>query len=256
MALHYEIETAENATFARLRVSGAGRGGGKRGVVRGFSDASKKRLLDRYNQMPKDYRQHALFITLTYPGEFDGNWEQWKRDLDVFCKRLLRLYPRAVILWKLEFQKRGAPHYHLIVWGVPFIPFSWVARAWFEVVGSGDPAHLAAGTQVKRLKGDKKAVYYLCKYMAKRDTIFDSVACGRVWGFRNGAALPVFISCKRVSVKVFYEVKRTLRKWLERKTGKKAICWGLAGQGLTAYLDENTINRLVSLAREKHQTAF
>jgi len=39
-----------------------------------------------------------------------------KADLDAFIKRCKRKFSNEIeYLWKLEFQKRGAPHYHMII---------------------------------------------------------------------------------------------------------------------------------------------
>ena len=129
----------------------------------------------------------GLFITLTYPSRFP-NGRQAKRDLDVFWKRFVRVYPAAACIWKLEPQKRGAPHFHLIVLGVEFIPHEWIAKAWYEVVGSRDIRHFAAGTEVRRVKSYQHAVHYVSKYIAKEtaikgDNAGDSLGeVGRRWG--------------------------------------------------------------------------
>jgi hypothetical protein len=86
-----------------------------------------------------------------------------KRHLRAFRNRWARKWgvPRA--LWKLEFQRRGVAHYHLAIavpGGVDLVEVrQWVARSWWEVVGSGDAAHLAAGTQVDEARGDL-AMYF------------------------------------------------------------------------------------------------
>jgi hypothetical protein len=127
----------------------------------------------------------ALFVTLTYPPIYDA--ANAKRDREVFLKRLLRKYPQVAGVWRMEAQKRGAPHYHLILMGVNFIPKEWLARVWYEVVGSGNPAHLKAGTQVRRVKNYQHAVYYVAKYLSKPSEAFDDGddglgELGRRWG--------------------------------------------------------------------------
>lgn len=52
-------------------------------------------------------------LTLTYAGiPTDGR--EVKQDLDRFLKWFRRNYPGEKYLWFLEFQKRGAPHFHII----------------------------------------------------------------------------------------------------------------------------------------------
>lgn len=52
-------------------------------------------------------------ITLTYPESFPIDGKRVKMDLKVFRQRMVREYG-CEILWFLEFQKRGAPHFHLL----------------------------------------------------------------------------------------------------------------------------------------------
>ena len=96
------LEVAQGASWCKLsrpleRVPTAKvptkKGGGKRGRVKGFSRASRRRLLDVLNQIKRPAVQSALFVTLTYPGEWPKAWERWKRDIDTFGKRLRRQYP-------------------------------------------------------------------------------------------------------------------------------------------------------------------
>jgi len=54
--------------------------------------------------------------------------------------------------------------------GVPFLARQWLSRAWYQIVGSDDPRHLRAGTQVQRCKSTRKALSYAAKYVAKIST--------------------------------------------------------------------------------------
>ena len=69
-----------------------------------------------------------LAFTLTYPDNFPLYREDYKGHLEAFCDRMQRRWPGAAIIWKLEFKERQsgknkgkiAPHYHLLVFGVPW----------------------------------------------------------------------------------------------------------------------------------------
>jgi hypothetical protein len=160
-------------------------GGGVRKPCTGFSKGSRRSMQKLVSQFKTSAVCAGLFITLTYPSRFpDGT--KAKRDLFTFLKRLKRAYPGAAGLWKLEPQKRGAPHFHLIVLGVPFIEHTWVATAWFEIVGSRDVRHWQAGTEVRRVKSHQHAVHYVSKYIAKpTESYEDGDGLGEVgsrWG--------------------------------------------------------------------------
>lgn len=90
-------------------------GGGKREKCSSFSEASRRRMIQKMAQLNLN-GYYEVFVTLTYPSVYSPSWQTWKRDLDVFMKWLSRQCPNVVgCLWRVEFQKRGAPHYHLVL---------------------------------------------------------------------------------------------------------------------------------------------
>lgn len=64
-------------------------------------------------------RDPDWFVTLTYGADYPTA-QQSKEDLRIWAQRVLRLTARAglrvAILWRVERQERGAPHFHLLVW--------------------------------------------------------------------------------------------------------------------------------------------
>jgi hypothetical protein len=106
-------------------------------------------------------------VTLTYPGDWltvapDG--ATVKKHLKALRKRWERAWGLPVLaVWKLEFQRRGAPHVHFFT-VVPDGRTSagkqfreWLSAAWSAVVNHPDPdeyrRHLAAGTGVDYAAG-------------------------------------------------------------------------------------------------------
>ncbi|MDZ7808806.1 MAG: hypothetical protein U5K71_17105 [Gracilimonas sp.] len=89
----------------------------KKGDIQGFSQKSRSRMLKRINQLNPDRKDQFYHVTLTYPKRFPSDGVTHKTDLDVFIKRIQRKFGEGLeLLWKLEFQKRGAPHYHIILY--------------------------------------------------------------------------------------------------------------------------------------------
>jgi hypothetical protein len=134
-----------------------------------------------------------LFLTLTYPAAWPTASSEWKRHFDNFCHRLHRRFPGAGLVWKLEAQRRGAPHYHALVWGDADLGLlrAWAGAAWYECVGSGDERHLRAGTRVEAVRTWRGVRSYAAKYLGKRiseDDAWDFP--GRVWGVRYGDNIP------------------------------------------------------------------
>jgi len=207
----------------------------KRGKITGFSSASRRRLLKTLFSLT-EYPEH--FITLTYPKEFPLDSRKWKRDIDTFEKALKRAFPRAWFVWKLEPQKRGAPHFHLLgSFRQTSLTYralcEWLSYTWYRIVGSGDVKHLKAGTNIK-LPDSKVAVRkYISKYTGKTFTLDDLPDCwgepGRFWGIIGRANFP-----KRDALYLdldfneFVQVRRFLKRWLRSiarriRKGKKRL---------------------------------
>lgn len=167
----------------------------KRGKVAGFSAKSRNRLMRTLGEVRRDCL--PMFVTLTFPANYP-TIERAKRDLDTFIKRLGRKYPAAAGVWKLEPQKRGAPHFHLLVWGVDYLELlSFVPVAWYEIVGSGDENHLrwhkgelGNSPCVQQIESQRGVFWYASKYMSKEvGTMFSD--WGRWWGVFFRGRLPV-----------------------------------------------------------------
>jgi len=151
-----------------------------------------------------------LFVTLTYPGSWAGDWQRWKTDLHNWRKRLFAKCPRAAFVWKLEPQKRGAPHFHLLVLGVPFIATAWLSQSWYEVVGSRDERHLRAGTQVQPVRSHRGVLSYAAKYTAKREQLPDDWqgGVGRWWGMYGREHIGIAWEWRPLSQPAFWRACR------------------------------------------------
>lgn len=182
-------------------------------------------------------------VTLTYPGT---DWElvapsgkAVKRHLTLWRKRLEREYGQvARFVWKLEFQRRGAPHIHLwlalpSLLGKSGLGFRvWLSRAWTEVVDHPDDVekrkHLLAGTRVDVLEGmrscdPKRLAIYFTKHSTP-DSISDKeyqnrvpelwqepgLGPGRFWG-RVG--LDKAVETIEVELQDYVNARRVLRRW-------------------------------------------
>lgn len=149
--------------------------GGRRGVVRPWSKASRRRLRTTLHRI--DWARHSdawLVVTLTLPGRdtplcTDG--QVFRRRRRAFLSRLRRRHPGCAYVWKLEFQGRGAAHL-AIVYAAPRgvdigAERAFCARAWWEIVGSGSEAHLRAGTSVTRVHSIRALGSYLVGELVK-----------------------------------------------------------------------------------------
>lgn len=195
-----------------------------RGVVNGFSSGARRRLMRKVATLRKDVL--PLFCTLTYPAEFPVGAERWKRDLDNFSRRFRRYFPHGGFIWRLEPQRRGAPHYHLLVYGVEFTGDNarWFHNTWYEVVKSADPKHLTWGVDLQELRSQRGVRSYVGKYIAKKQTQpmiegIDWNLVGRWWGVRFADNLPFseVFRATGLSQKEADTLVRYMRRFLQSK---------------------------------------
>ena len=211
--------------------------GGIRGRVQVFSRGARRRMLRLLATLLR--ASVPLFVTLTYPGIFPDQPAEYKGHWRAWVKRLRRRWPGAALVWRLEFQRRGAPHFHAFVWGVSFGELlEFTGQSWFEVVGSGDDRHLRAGTRVEKIRDWRGASSYASKYLSKVDG--EIVAgVGRWWGIENREGLPFAVA---VVVSLSHQEAQTLLRYWRRfarvksRDYKALTVFCDAGQWFTAIL--------------------
>lgn len=160
-------------------------------MVRALCELDYRPLLSDPSRLP-------AMVTLTYPGDWltvapDG--KAAKRHLQALRKRYGKAWGRDLhAVWKLEFQARGAPHFHLLMvpphgrartpgkrarkaaWIGAGLPFRmWLSVVWADIVAHPDPEerakHEQAGTGVDFAKGlrasdPKRVSVYFTKHGA------------------------------------------------------------------------------------------
>lgn len=183
--------------------------GGVRGIIREFSDQSMARLLFCVKNCDANF---FSMMTLTYPREFPSDGRKVKDHFKAFRQSFLARHPADRGIWWMEFQKRGAPHFHVVttvdlasmsdksgidlVWRPrPKSPNggywtfvqeeNWLSKRWDQIVDSGDPAHLKAGCAWEVIECEEGALRYTAAHAAKRKqkkvpAEYQSV--GRAWG--------------------------------------------------------------------------
>jgi hypothetical protein len=152
----------------------------KRGEIAEFTDAARKRLAFVAANTSILFCSMA---TLTYPMAFPSDGKKVKHDLNLLLKRIKRIWPDYSYLWFLEFQRRGAPHIHLLT-TIDDMNKKWLSASWYKIVKSGDPKHLVAGTRFEILR--HKGAWYALKYASKMEQKFVPKGyrnVGRFFGF-------------------------------------------------------------------------
>lgn len=245
-------EDAPPLALIRLRsdLSDVGR---RAGVIAEWSPRSRARMVETlagldYSPMAEPGTTPGM-VTLTYPGRW---WEcaptgrDAKVHLEKFRRRFTRAYGFWRGLWKMEFQRRGAPHFHLYLpvpalapcchragrpCGAGDCPGSfttWLSRTWADVVQAPDvdeyARHLLAGTGVDfaaRMTDHRRIGVYFLKHGTKTadDKEYQHVVParwqgdgdgpGRFWGYWGLSRTDVAVP---VDAREFIVARRLLRR--------------------------------------------
>jgi hypothetical protein len=217
------------------------RGRGIRDRVRGFSRASRTNLLRRLASINrsafKAFKGRMIFVTLTYPHEYPEEPELCQSHLKALRKRLQREYGAFAAFWRLGIQRRGAWHFHLLL----FLGSSigsvgelrrFISSSWYEVTGKISEGHLRTGTRVEAVKKWKQATSYVERYMAKPEAFPEGLQTGRTWGVWNEDLLPVRWEKIEDSLRDAFKIRRIYRKLARRKGSGRLLLhppWGIPG---------------------------
>ena len=194
-----------------------------------------------YSPLVESGRVPAM-VTLTYPGDWEvvaPEGASVKRHMVLWRKRFQREYGElARYIWKLEFQRRGAPHIHL--WMTP--PLSpgrsglsfahWLSNTWAQIVDHPDPEqkarHRLAGTAIDVRTGlkacdPKRLAIYFTKHSSPNlhgDKEYQHIVPelwrrpgrgpGRFWGVYG---LKKALAVVEVAQDIYIAARRILRRW-------------------------------------------
>lgn len=192
---------------------------------------------------------HApILVTVTYPGVWLQKPEGVAANRRAICKRIMRMGREVSIFWRIEYQKRGAPHFHLLVFGLssPEILRETLPEAWTAVIGTKATHHLARGCDVRASKGWRGVIAYLSKYLAKvADADAPAVEhAGRWWGIENRAYLPV----EPLEFRLLVGQGVKVRRWILRAAGRRRRHSGPVGAS-TVFCSADAVVRAVRYVR-------
>lgn len=224
--------------------------GGGRGEIRGFSPSARRRLIDRLMMLPwrdwdhqtrHDVDAQVVLLTLTYPAEYPEDAETVHRHLANFHRALEHVqHGHYWAIWRMEFQKRGAPHFHILLGFDRRISVTrfelWAKATWSRVVGSGDPLHERHGADVVPVTTSKGAraglMCYLVKYLGK--VCETQNLTGRIWGAWGQPPDTVRVAATFETREAYVEFLRRVRKWGKRSKYLRRI-HGVSGLRMYCY---------------------
>lgn len=117
-----------------------GKGGGSRRPIELLSRRSLSNFAYKVGNAPISF---TSLLTLTYGQNFAQDGKTAKRGLASVLQALRRRFSGVKYFWFLEFQERGAPHFHV---GLSISPTtedrSWLAKLWGGIAEPGNFAYV------------------------------------------------------------------------------------------------------------------
>lgn len=289
-----------------------GSGASERQRISEWSAKSRANMVRKYSTLdyhPMLSRPDArpAMVTLTYPGcdaaavardRAEGRMHRcgpscpwWavapdgpsvKAHMKALRKRLVRAWGENAdqALWKLEFQRRGAPHLHLFL----MIPegrttqtrpdgsvrretfVRWLSRSWAEIVGHPDAevqaAHRRAGTggdysEGLRAKDPQRLAIYFSKHSAatigsrkeyQHEVPEAFATVGRFWGFWRLEPVTATVD---VQPDQAVQAARILRRWYRAKgLTRRVQVWRSTvdtSTGEVRYRKRSTVKRITHM---------
>jgi len=286
---HYKMRLATNGSLAEIGSFSVDwdfdkptqskrdqQGGGRRGKVKAtISRQSRRRLLSKcasFDRSTIDDKQ-VLFATLTYGSDKKAlawSWSDYKRHLNHFLTVLRQKFDKKVFgLWRIEWQKRGVGHFHLVLMFVDgfkaYIDKDWLASTWNRIT-EGDYKHLQAGTSIERAKNWKSTQSYFSKtmaYIGKDETVPANLLdkkLGRHWGYINKKVLDNHIKLKtsKITQETFVKLRDYFLdhiKQIAKESGRyNEKAWSSFSDGvcrfnqkMSIFMDTNKIKNMLAI---------
>lgn len=202
----------------------------KRGKISAFTWQSRRRAKIVLRNVAS---KMCYEFGLTYPLDFPVNGDEVKKHLravqQFFRRRGIRFY------WCLEFQERGAPHFH----GLIDKPLSKedLAKVWYKIVGSGDENHLEYGCHCAPIRVKRAIANYLTTYLNKLEQKIvpdEYTNVGRFWGY-SMSLLERSVSTIKGDYYSLQRILRTTKRWYTAECRSWGFRWQYKGRGFVAW---------------------
>lgn len=109
------------------------------GVIKGMSRRARNNLMRVFSRLPSN---PTRFAVLNFPPDVPINPLFVRHAIKLLGQRLVRRFPDCSTIWRLEFQKNGAPHIHLagnFDFTSEDLLVEFLFTAWREILGFDAP---------------------------------------------------------------------------------------------------------------------
>jgi len=157
--------------------------------IKEFSKKSRMKLFTIFNKI--NYSQYGipLFISATWHYDSPGEMKTIKLFLKKFRQMLEKFLPPFHYIWKLEYQKRGIPHFHILIF--PLQPDQkfytpeierLIKIKWMQLKKCKCAHCKNYSIKTIECKTRLMSIAYIAKEIAKVEERYEEHDLGRIWG--------------------------------------------------------------------------
>lgn len=192
--------------------------------IKGFSLNARMRMMRMFAKI--DYLSYAtpLFISATFHNDFKLERIFVKKTLDNFLKRLKRNLPPFHHIWKLELQKRIAPHFHFMILfenknlKINFSEIEKIIKKnWLELKMCDCVFCSEYSIDVRKVNDYKHAMIYISKEIAKVTQNKFKCDIGNYWNHSRKIRIKLY---EKIDLS-YVEMQIILRDYFLTESGKK-----------------------------------
>lgn len=190
-----------------------------------MSKSIKKRITSRATILVNTLifgksKRRPIFVTLTLPSQQQHTDRECTKMFTRWVDYIGRLYPIRNYVYRVEKQKNGNCHYHIIL--DCYVPYNELNRTWcmilertgyvsrYRINNNKADNVLPNCTDVRAIRNAKEAVGYIAKYIKKDVEGEELKVDGRVWGCSDNLA-----NAEEPSIVVTPAVERELRPFMQ-----------------------------------------
>lgn len=207
-----------------------------RQIIKGISQRSRNRLIRFLSTINRP--DPGWFVTLTYRHWID-DFQLWKRHLNRFLTALRWRYASSTGVWRLEFQSRGAPHFHLLLWlgreESRLALHSWARDRWLATIEDSSAASRKHAVTAEEIRDFRNCGFYLSLYQTKDKQDRKDIPTGREWGKIQPKLLctePIRqIALSPDQVRLLRRTIRRAHRARNRSTYRRSTYWRSLGVG-------------------------
>ena len=161
--------------------------------IKSFSQKSRMKLFTIFNQLNYSSYGVPLFLSATWHYDSPDTMKSIKLFLKKFRQMLDRILPPFHYIWKLEYQDRGVPHFHILIFPLNKTQKFYsketeimIKSKWIQLKQCKCKHCHSYSIKVIQCQTKLMSVAYISKEIAKVEDRYETHDLGRIWGSSTG----------------------------------------------------------------------